>query len=61
MRRIERQLSRIAGQEERLHADMVAQAGDHAAVLRLNDTLRSLVDEREQLELAWLSVAETVG
>ncbi len=61
MGRIERQLSRIAGQEERLHADMAAQAGDHGAVLRLNDTLRSLVDERENLELAWLGLAETVG
>jgi len=58
MGRIERQLSKIAGQEERVHADMAARAGDHAAVLRLNDTLRSLVDEREELELAWLSLAE---
>jgi ATPase subunit of ABC transporter with duplicated ATPase domains len=61
MARIERQLSRIADQEERLHADMAAEAGDHAAVLRLNDSLRSLVDEREELELVWLSLAERVG
>ena len=61
MGRIERQLSRIATQEERLHAGMVAQAADHAAVLRLNDALRALVDEREELELAWLSAAEIAG
>ena len=61
MGRIERQLSRIATQEERLHEGMVAQAADHAAVLRLNDSLRALVDEREELELAWLSAAEIAG
>jgi len=61
MGRIERQLSKIATQEERLHEGMVAQAADHAAVLRLNDSLRALVDEREELELAWLSAAEIAG
>ena len=37
---------------------MVAKATDHAAVLALNDQLRTLVDEREELELAWLAAAE---
>ncbi len=60
MGRIERRLAKIAAQEDRIHRDMAAKAADHAAVLRLNDTLRALVDEREELELAWLTAAEAV-
>jgi len=61
MSRIERQLARLARQEDELHAQMVAKAPDHAAVLQLNDSLRALVDAREELELQWLVAAETVG
>jgi len=61
MSRIERQLSKLALEEDRLHAQMVAAASDHAVALRLNDSLRALVDEREGLELQWLSAAETAG
>jgi len=59
--RIERQLTKLSAQEDRVHADMAAKAADHAAVLALNDKLRVIVDERETLELEWLSVAELVG
>ena len=58
--RIERQLSRLSAQEERIHLEMAAKAADHTAVLGLNDTLRVIVDERETLELEWLSAAEIV-
>ena len=58
--RIERQLSKLSAQEERIHLAMVAKAADHTAVLGLNDTLRVIVDERETLELEWLSAAEIV-
>ncbi|WP_226345612.1 ABC-F family ATP-binding cassette domain-containing protein [Agilicoccus flavus] len=61
MTRIERRLGKIAEAEERLHARMVEQATDHAAVLGLNDSLRELVDERETLELEWLEAAEIAG
>jgi len=40
---------------------MSAKAADHAAVLGLNDTLRAIVDDRETLELEWLSLAEMIG
>ncbi len=59
--RVEKALSRVAEREERLHAQMVDKADDHTAVLALNDTLRALVDEREQLELQWLAAAEQLG
>jgi ABC transport system ATP-binding/permease protein len=61
LNRIDRQLARLAAQEDKIHVEMAARATDHAAVLRLNDTLRAIIDERETLELEWLSVAEIVG
>jgi ABC transport system ATP-binding/permease protein len=59
--RIERQLSKLSATEERIHADMVAKATDHAVVLELNDKLRAVVDERETLEMEWLTLAEVLG
>ena len=61
LNRIDRQLARISAQEEKVHAQMAAKAADHAAVLELNTALRAIVDERETLELEWLSVAEIIG
>ena len=61
MARVEKQLTRLAEREERIHADMAAQATDHQAVLELNAKLREVVDEREELEMAWLAAAEVAG
>ncbi len=61
LNRIERLLTKLSAQEDKIHLEMAAKAADHAAVLALNDTLRAIVDERETLELEWLSVAEVVG
>jgi ATPase subunit of ABC transporter with duplicated ATPase domains len=61
MARVERQLSRLAEREERIHAAMAQAATDHARVLELNGELREVVDEREALELEWLAAAEIVG
>jgi ATP-binding cassette subfamily F protein uup len=61
MNRIDRQLSKLSAQEDRLHVQMAAKAADHTAVLTLNTALRAIVDERETLELEWLSVAEIIG
>jgi ABC transport system ATP-binding/permease protein len=58
--RIERQLSKLSAQEDRIHLQMAAKAADHTAVTVLNDKLRAIVDERQTLELEWLSVAENV-
>jgi ATPase subunit of ABC transporter with duplicated ATPase domains len=59
--RIERQLSRLATREQRIHDEMALKATDHQAVLELNETLRAIVGERESLELEWLEAAEIVG
>ncbi|MBW3085613.1 Energy-dependent translational throttle protein EttA [Austwickia sp. TVS 96-490-7B] len=58
LNRVDRQLSKLSQAEEKLHTQMVAQAADHAAVLELNEKLRAIVEEREELELAWLEAAE---
>jgi ATP-binding cassette subfamily F protein uup len=61
MARIEKQLARLAEREERIHTAMAEAANDHAKVLELNGQLRAVVDEREGLELEWLSAAEVAG
>ena len=61
LNRIDRLLTKLSAQEDKIHLEMAAKAADHTAVLRLNDKLRALVDEREALELEWLSVAEIIG
>ncbi|MFP5334087.1 MAG: ABC-F family ATP-binding cassette domain-containing protein [Actinomycetes bacterium] len=61
MARIERQLSRLAAAEERLHARLVERSTDHEAVAALDAELRALAREREALEEDWLAAAETVG
>ncbi len=61
MSRVEKQLSRLADREDRVHTQMAAAATDHERVLGLNRELREIVDERETLELQWLAAAEVVG
>ncbi len=61
MSRIERRLARLAQEEQQLHTELVARAAEHAAVLELDTRLRALIDERDELELAWLTAAETAG
>src|SRR5665647_472675 len=61
LNRIDRLLTKLSAQEDKIHLEMAAKAADHTVVLRLNDKLRAIVDEREALELEWLSVAEIIG
>ncbi len=59
--RIERQLSRIADREARLHAELAAHATDYETVGRLDGELRELVEEKGRLEQEWLDQADIVG
>ena len=61
LNRIDRQLSKLSAQEDRIHVEMAAKASDHSAVLELNTSLRAIVAERETLEREWLCVAEIIG
>ena len=60
MARVEKQLTRLAQREERIHAAMTEHVSDHAKVLELNQELREVVDEREVLELEWLEAADVL-
>ncbi|WP_347355027.1 ABC-F family ATP-binding cassette domain-containing protein [Intrasporangium sp.] len=61
MARVEKQLTRLAEREKRLHAEMAEQATDPVALADLGVRLRAVVAEREQLEGEWLEAAEVVG
>ncbi|WP_353951124.1 ABC-F family ATP-binding cassette domain-containing protein [Knoellia sp. S7-12] len=60
MSRVEKQLSKLATREARIHAAMAEHVSDHAKVLELNQELREVVDEREVLELEWLEAADAL-
>ncbi|WP_423184038.1 ABC-F family ATP-binding cassette domain-containing protein [Arthrobacter sp. NyZ413] len=63
LNRIDRQLGKIAQQEEKLHVQMAAksESGDFDALSDLNAQLQELLDEKEGLELEWLEAAEVLG
>jgi ATP-binding cassette subfamily F protein uup len=56
--RLERRLETLAGQEKRLHEQMVEAATDPDRLLALHAELRSVLAERESVELEWLTAAE---
>jgi Spy/CpxP family protein refolding chaperone len=59
--RVERRLGRIADEEKALHEQMAADPTDYAAVAALDEKLRALGAEKDELELAWLEAAEVAG
>ncbi|MCH8612111.1 ABC-F family ATP-binding cassette domain-containing protein [Arsenicicoccus dermatophilus] len=61
MQRLERQIAKLESEQATLHDQMVARATDATAVRELDTRLRELVDQREELELAWLEAAEIAG
>jgi ABC transport system ATP-binding/permease protein len=56
--RLERRLEKLAAEEERLHGDLAAAATDHARVLELDERLRAVLAEKDQVENDWLAAAE---
>jgi ATPase subunit of ABC transporter with duplicated ATPase domains len=59
--RIERALAKNAEKAGRLHEEMAANATDYARISALDEELRGLAAEQEQLEEAWLAAAELVS
>lgn len=59
--RLERQLEKLAKNESALHDKMAQYATDFTKVSELDEELRTLVKQREELELRWLELAETTG
>ena len=58
MQRLERQISRLAGREEELHAALAEHAADYVRLTELGAELRSVQEEKDRLEEQWLEAAE---
>ena len=58
LQRIERRLGRIAVEEAALHEQMATHATDYERVATLDEQLRALAVERDELEEQWLMLAE---
>jgi ATP-binding cassette subfamily F protein uup len=61
LQRIERQLDKIGDKEKALHARIAEHATDFAKVAELDAELRSLSEDREDLEMRWLELADDAG
>jgi len=61
LQRVEREIGRLDKAEQRLHAQLAAQAADYAAATRLDEQLRELQGDRSALEDAWLELSEQAG
>jgi len=60
LQRVERQLSKLEERESKLHVQLAENSTDFAKVAELDTQLRSIREEREELEMAWLELAEQV-
>ena len=60
LQRLERQIQKLDKEEAKLHAQMAEHAADFGKVAELDSSLRALKEERDELELEWLELAEDV-
>jgi ATP-binding cassette subfamily F protein uup len=60
LQRIERRLDKVGTREAELHAQIAEHATDFEKVTALDAELRTLREEREDLETRWLELAEDV-
>jgi len=58
--RLDRQLGKLAGREQALHAQIAEHAADYERLAELDAKLRALVAEREAIEEEWLEAAESL-
>ncbi|MYS20037.1 ATP-binding cassette, subfamily F, uup [Streptomyces sp. DvalAA-14] len=58
LQRIERQLTKMGDRESKLHSQIAEHATDFEKVAELDTELRSLREERDELEMRWLELAE---
>ncbi|WP_327293333.1 ABC-F family ATP-binding cassette domain-containing protein [Streptomyces sp. NBC_01198] len=61
LQRIERQLDKVGDKEKVLHARITEHATDFAKVAEIDAELRALREEREDLEMRWLELADDAG
>jgi ATP-binding cassette subfamily F protein uup len=60
LQRIERRLGRVGDRENELHTDIADHATDFEKVAAFDAELRALREERDELEMRWLELAEDV-
>jgi ATP-binding cassette subfamily F protein uup len=58
VRRLEREIDRLARRETTLHEQMTAHATDHSRLAELQTELEQVVEERERVETSWLEASE---
>ncbi len=56
--RLDKQLSRVAAEEQRLNAAIAEHAGDYTRLAQLSAELVTLAAERDAIELDWLETSE---
>ncbi|GAA1985414.1 ABC-F family ATP-binding cassette domain-containing protein [Kitasatospora viridis] len=59
LQRIERQIAKLDQQERKLHDQLAQHAADFAKVAELDGQLRKVREEKEELETAWLELADS--
>ncbi|GAA2743376.1 ABC-F family ATP-binding cassette domain-containing protein [Kitasatospora cinereorecta] len=60
MQKLERQIAKLDQQESKLHTQLAEHAADFSKVAELDAQLRKVREEKEELEMAWLELAEEV-
>ncbi|MFB7669652.1 ABC-F family ATP-binding cassette domain-containing protein [Kitasatospora sp. NPDC056138] len=60
MQKLERQIAKLDQQESKLHTQLADHAADFSKVAELDAQLRKVREEKEELEMAWLELAEQV-
>ena len=58
LQRLERQIDRLTTREAELSAELAAQASDYQKLIDLGAQLRSVQQDKAQMEERWLVVAE---
>ncbi len=58
VRRLEREIDRLARRETTLHEQMTAHATNHGRLAELQTDLEQVVEERERVETSWLEASE---
>ncbi|MFD8701256.1 ABC-F family ATP-binding cassette domain-containing protein [Kitasatospora sp. NPDC059648] len=60
MQKLERQIAKLDEKESKLHAQLAEHAADFSKVAELDGQLRAVREEKEELEMSWLELAEQV-
>ncbi|MEV7214058.1 ABC-F family ATP-binding cassette domain-containing protein [Kitasatospora cineracea] len=60
LQKLERQIAKLDEQESKLHARLAEHAADFSKVAELDAQLRKVREDKEELELSWLELAEQV-